>query len=94
MTTDLQTELRKSTGWLIALSILLILLGIAAIFMPGVASVTFTLVLAWILLISGIIRTKSAWQTTGGYGYRHPGRNSKYFLPIVHCLLSIAYRHR
>jgi len=48
-------DLRKSTGWLIALSIALILLGILAILMPGLASAFFTLVIGWITLISGVL---------------------------------------
>ena len=44
MTNDLQpdVELRKSTGWVIALSICLIVLGILAILLPGIASAFFT----------------------------------------------------
>jgi uncharacterized membrane protein HdeD (DUF308 family) len=54
---DLESNLdiRKSTGWIIALSILLIILGILAILMPGLASAFFTLVMGWIALISGVV---------------------------------------
>lgn len=52
MNAELQAELQASVGWLIALSVSLIVLGIAAIVMPGIASVTCTLVLGWILAIS------------------------------------------
>lgn len=57
MTSDLSldNEIKKSTGWLIALSIALIILGILAIFMPGIASAFFTSVIGWITLISGIV---------------------------------------
>lgn len=44
MNAELQAELQASVGWLIALSVSLIVLGIAAIVMPGIASVTCTLV--------------------------------------------------
>lgn len=56
MTTDFQADIdiKKSTGWLIALSILLIVLGILAILMPGLASAFFTSIIGWITLISGI----------------------------------------
>lgn len=50
-----EAEIRKSTGWIIALSILLIILGILAILMPGLASAFFTLVMGWIALISGVV---------------------------------------
>ncbi|MBF2078597.1 MAG: HdeD family acid-resistance protein [Synechococcales cyanobacterium T60_A2020_003] len=67
--TELQSDIKKTTGWLIAGSILLILLGIAAIAMPGIASVTFTLILAWILLISGIVRIVKSFQSKPVRGF-------------------------
>jgi uncharacterized membrane protein HdeD (DUF308 family) len=50
-----ETEIKKNTGWIIALSIALIILGIVAIVMPGIASAFFTAVLGWIALISGVV---------------------------------------
>lgn len=50
-----EAEIRKSTGWIIALSIILIILGFLAILMPGFASAFFTLVMGWIALISGVV---------------------------------------
>lgn len=50
-----QAEIKKSTGWLIALSIALIVLGVLSIFMPVVASAFFTAVMGWIALISGVV---------------------------------------
>ncbi|EKQ66788.1 hypothetical protein OsccyDRAFT_4589 [Leptolyngbyaceae cyanobacterium JSC-12] len=57
MTSDfpLDIDIKKSTGWIIALSIALIILGILAIFMPGIASAFFTAVIGWITLISGVV---------------------------------------
>lgn len=49
-----QTKIRKSTGWLIALSIVLIVAGILAIALPAIASAFFTSVIGWIALLSGI----------------------------------------
>lgn len=48
-------DLKKSTVWLIVLSIALIVLGILAILMPGIASAFFTLTIGWITLISGVV---------------------------------------
>ncbi len=67
--TELQAEIKKSTGWLIAGSILLILLGIAAIIMPGLASATFTMVMGWILLIGGIVRIVKSFQSKPVRGF-------------------------
>lgn len=57
ITPDLPTEaeLKKSTGWIIALSIALIVLGVLSIFMPTLASAFFTSVMGWIALISGVV---------------------------------------
>lgn len=57
MTPDLlpDVNIKKSTGWIIALSIALIVLGIVAILVPGLASAFFTLVMGWIALISGVV---------------------------------------
>ena len=57
MITDFQSEvaIKKSTGWVIALSICLIILGGLAIIMPGIASAFFTVAIGWITLISGIV---------------------------------------
>lgn len=48
------TEIKKATNWVIALSILLILLGVLAILSPLLASAFFALTLGWIGLVSGI----------------------------------------
>ncbi|MBE9169231.1 HdeD family acid-resistance protein [Pleurocapsales cyanobacterium LEGE 06147] len=63
MSSDIQSNIRKNTIWLIVLSIVLIVLGLVAIVMPLVASVIFTLVLGWILLIGGIVRIVKSFQS-------------------------------
>lgn len=50
-----EEDIKKSTGWLIALSIALIVLGVMSIFMPTLASAFFTSVMGWIALISGVV---------------------------------------
>ncbi|ABA20723.1 conserved hypothetical protein [Trichormus variabilis ATCC 29413] len=57
MTSDFQSEvdIQKSTGWVIALSVGLIILGVLAILMPGIASAFFTSLIGWITLISGVV---------------------------------------
>lgn len=65
MTIDLQPDVnvRKSIGWIIALSIGLIILGIVAILLPGIASAFFTSVMGWIALISGIVMIVESLQS-------------------------------
>ena len=56
-------DFRKASGWLITLSIALIVLGAIAIIWPGIASGTFTLAVAWILLVCGAVRMVKAFQS-------------------------------
>ena len=56
-------EVKKATGWMIALSILMIVTGILAIAMPGISSVTFTLILGWLLLFNGIVRIVKSFRS-------------------------------
>ncbi|WOD40017.1 HdeD family acid-resistance protein [Nodosilinea sp. E11] len=55
MTTDFMAteDLKKSTNWIIFLSIVLIVLGLLAIISPMVASAFFTAMMGWIALFSG-----------------------------------------
>lgn len=53
---------KAATGWVIALSIGLIGLGILAILMPTIASVVFTSVIGWIALIGGVFQVVQAFQ--------------------------------
>lgn len=65
MTIDFESDvsLKKSLGWVIALSITLIVLGILAIVMPGIASAFFTALIGWITLISGIVMIVESFQS-------------------------------
>jgi uncharacterized membrane protein HdeD (DUF308 family) len=49
-----ETTIRKSTSWIIALGVALIVAGILAIALPAIASAFFTSVIGWIALFSGI----------------------------------------
>jgi uncharacterized membrane protein HdeD (DUF308 family) len=64
-----QKELKTGTGWLIALSILLMILGAIAILTPTFTSVTFTLVLGWVLLISSVVRVVQAFRSRAIRGF-------------------------
>lgn len=71
ITSDLPTDvnIKKSTGWIIALSIVLIILGIAAILLPGVASAFFTSLIGWITLISGGVMIVQSFQSKPVRGF-------------------------
>lgn len=57
-----RTEIKAATGWIIALSIGLIILGIAAILMPGLALTLFTSLVGWLVLIGGVLQIVQAFK--------------------------------
>ncbi|MGV0028589.1 HdeD family acid-resistance protein [Phormidesmis priestleyi] len=71
MTADfpLDINIKKSTGWVIALSIALIVLGMLAIVAPGIASAFFTSFMGWIVLISGGVMIVEAFQSKPVRGF-------------------------
>ncbi|HUK32232.1 MAG TPA: DUF308 domain-containing protein [Candidatus Acidoferrum sp.] len=66
--TSARTILKKSVGWSIGLSVLMILAGLLAIAMPQLAGIAVNLVVAWLLVFSGAAHLVFAWhtRTTGG----------------------------
>lgn len=59
---------KRSVGWAIALSVLLILAGILAIVIPPAAGIGVAIVIAWLVLLGGIAHLAIAWhiRSTGG----------------------------
>jgi uncharacterized membrane protein HdeD (DUF308 family) len=59
---------RKSVGWSIALSVLMIVAGILAIASPLAAGIAVNVLVAWLLVISGFAHFVFAWRrpSTGG----------------------------
>ncbi len=68
-TTPLGSIAKKSVGWSIALSILMLLVGILAIVIPPAAGIAVLIVVAWLLMFSGAAHLVFAWHTrsTGGF---------------------------
>lgn len=79
METETRRELRQSAGWSIALGVLMIILGIIAIAVPFLASVTVGLFLGWLFLIGGVFQAIEA--------FRHNRRGGSLVLKL---LLSVA----
>jgi uncharacterized membrane protein HdeD (DUF308 family) len=75
MTVDFELDagtrqtIRKSMGWVIALSIGLVVLGILAIILPSVASAFFTAVMGWLAIISGLVLVVEAFQSKPVRGF-------------------------
>jgi uncharacterized membrane protein HdeD (DUF308 family) len=61
--------LSRNWGWLLALGILMIILGVFAIGAPAVATVAVQLALGWILMIGGIAQGIHAFMVKGWGGF-------------------------
>jgi uncharacterized membrane protein HdeD (DUF308 family) len=55
----------RGRGWSIAIGILLILTGLAAIIVPPVAGLAVTVVFGWLLMVAGIAHLVYAWSARG-----------------------------
>ena len=67
--TSVRTIVKESLGWSIGLSVLMIVAGVLAIGLPMVAGIAVNLVVAWLLIFSGVMHLVFAWhtRTTGGF---------------------------
>jgi len=54
--------IKKASGWFIAMSVIFILLGMAAIVEPGVAGLAVTFLVGWLLIFGGIVHIVSAFS--------------------------------
>jgi len=63
------TFMKKSVGWSIGLSVLMILAGILAIASPLAAGIAINVFVAWLLVFSGCVHLVFSWHTrsTGGF---------------------------
>ena len=58
---------KKAINWSIVLSILMIVAGVLAIFLPPIAGIAMTILVGWLLVFGGILHFTYAWRT------RHDG---------------------
>ena len=67
-TTSVAGFVKKSIGWSIALSVLMILAGVLAIASPLAAGLAVNIIVAWLLVFSGAVHLVFAWYrpSTGG----------------------------
>jgi len=62
------TVVKKTLGWSIFLSVLMIVAGMLAIIIPLIAGIAVTIFVGWLLVFSGIIHFAYAWHTRGAGG--------------------------
>jgi uncharacterized membrane protein HdeD (DUF308 family) len=56
---------QKSTSWSIILSVLMIVAGVLAIVIPLVGGLAITVLVGWLLVLSGLMHFVYAWHTRG-----------------------------
>jgi uncharacterized membrane protein HdeD (DUF308 family) len=59
---------KKALGWSVALSILMILAGCLAIFVPPAAGIAITIFIGWLLIFSGVAHLVFGWHTRSNGG--------------------------
>jgi uncharacterized membrane protein HdeD (DUF308 family) len=67
--TSAATFVKKSVGWSIGLSVLMIVAGILAIASPFAAGIAVNLLVAWLLVFSGCAHLVFAWHTRSAGGF-------------------------
>ena len=67
--TSVGTIAKKSVGWSIGLSVLMLLAGFLAIVIPPVAGIAVALAVAWLLMFSGAFHLIFAWHTRTAGGF-------------------------
>jgi uncharacterized membrane protein HdeD (DUF308 family) len=60
--------LRNKWGWLLALGIAMIILGVVALAVIPIATVAAVIVLGWVMIVSGIVEAIHAFQVRGWGG--------------------------
>ena len=63
------TIVKGSIGWMIGLSILMIIAGILAIIVPPAAGIAVAILVAWLLVFSGAAHLAFAWRTHATAGF-------------------------
>jgi len=66
--TSVRKIVKESVAWSIGLSVLMILAGLLAIALPQVAGITVNVVVAWLLVLSGLTHLVFAWHMRSAGG--------------------------
>jgi uncharacterized membrane protein HdeD (DUF308 family) len=62
---------KRAVEWSVALSVVIIVIGMEAVLMPAAAGSAVTFLLGWLLIFSGIAHLVFGWdmRTAGGFGW-------------------------
>lgn len=59
---SLKADIHRATTWSVALSVLMVVAGVAAIFLPGLAGFAVTAIVGWLFAFSGVLHLAFAWR--------------------------------
>jgi len=62
------TEMSRNVRWSIALSVLMIVAGVLAIIVPPASGIAVTMLVGWLLVLSGAAHLAYSWHTRHGGG--------------------------
>ncbi len=62
--TGIRADVRKATNWSIVFSVLMVGSGIFAVLMPSMSGIAVTLVVGWLLVVSGAFHLGFAWRAS------------------------------
>lgn len=83
-----ENSLQENWGWFMALGIGLIMVGIMAIILPGLATLSATIVLGWILIIGGLFQAIHAFYVRNWDGFLMQGIAAFLYLMIGFLVLA------
>jgi uncharacterized membrane protein HdeD (DUF308 family) len=69
MKSETLAEVQQNSGWLIAMGVLMVVLGIAALVDPFVATIALSSYYSWMFLFAGVIQTIYAIQNRSQSGF-------------------------
>src|SRR4030095_19989 len=64
---SMRDDLKSATGWSIALAVLMVVVGFAAVAMPGPAGLGVSVFIGWLIIFSGVVYIGYAF-TAQGFG--------------------------
>ena len=83
-----EDSLQTSWGWFMALGIGLIFVGIMAVVLPGLATLSATIVLGWVLILGGVLQAIHAFYVRNWGGFLMQGVAAFLYLMVGFLVLA------
>jgi uncharacterized membrane protein HdeD (DUF308 family) len=65
MANSISGDIHRAANWSIVLSVLMIVVGLLAMWVPGISGIAVTAIVGWLLIFSGILHLVFAWRGGG-----------------------------